>query len=127
MHELSITQSVVDAITDRLGEARVTRVHLEVGRLSGVVPEALRFCFELVTAGTSVEGAELLIDEPEGSARCRTCGDRFATGEVLPLCDGCGSADVEVLGGASLRIRGVAVEEVGTCAGPADARRERSG
>ena len=38
MHELSITQSVVDAVTRRMGDARVRRVRLEVGRLSGLVP-----------------------------------------------------------------------------------------
>ncbi|MEU7813436.1 hydrogenase maturation nickel metallochaperone HypA [Pseudonocardia sp. NPDC049154] len=106
MHELSITQSVVDAIGERLGAAPVRRVRLEIGRLSGVVPDAVRFCFELVTAGTPLEGAVLEIDEPEGEARCRSCGAEFATSEVLPLC-ACGSADVEVLGGASLRIREV--------------------
>ncbi|MCE0766461.1 hydrogenase maturation nickel metallochaperone HypA [Pseudonocardia kujensis] len=106
MHELGITQSVVDAVTDRLGPSPVRRVRLEIGRLSGVVPDAVRFCFELVTAGTTLEGAVLEIDEPEGEARCRTCGTAFATSEVLPLC-ACGSADVEVLGGASLRIREV--------------------
>ena len=106
MHELSITQSIVDTIAQRLGPAPVHRVRLEIGRLSGVVPDSVRFCFELVTAGTTLEGAELEIDEPTGSARCRSCGSGFETVEVLPLC-ACGSADVEVLGGNALRIRNV--------------------
>lgn len=132
MHELSITQSVVDTIAERLGQAKVSRVRLEIGKLSGVVPDAVMFCFELVTAGTTLEGAELVIDEPDGSARCRTCGSEFVTAEVLPLC-ACGSADVEVTGGASLRIRNVSYcadssEEVdGTCAQPADAAERTSG
>ncbi len=130
MHELSITQSVVDTIADRLGDARVRRVRLEIGKLSGVVPDALRFCFELVTAGTTLEGAVLEIDEPDGEARCRSCGTAFATAEVLPLC-ACGSADVEVVGGASLRIRDVGYdrpEEVAEpCARPADAPERTSG
>ncbi|WP_214370322.1 hydrogenase maturation nickel metallochaperone HypA [Pseudonocardia sp. H11422] len=117
MHELSITQSVVTAITQRMRDAPVRRIRLEIGRLSGIVPDSVRFCFELVTAGTTCEGAELEIDEPAGRAHCRSCGADFDTAEVLPLC-GCGSADVEVLGGTELRIREV---EVGTCARPADA------
>ncbi|GAA4558217.1 hydrogenase maturation nickel metallochaperone HypA [Pseudonocardia xishanensis] len=123
MHELSLTQSVVDALTERLGPVRVRVVRLEVGRLSGVVPDAMRFCFELVTAGTTVEGAALEIVEPEGAARCRTCGAGFSTAEVLPLCP-CGSADVEVTGGAGLRILAVEmeVEVEEPCAEPADAR-----
>jgi hydrogenase nickel incorporation protein HypA/HybF len=109
VHELSITQSVVTAVTQRMRDARVCRIRLEVGQLSGLVPDSVRFCFEMVAAGTTCEGATLEIDEPAGRARCRTCGTAFETGEVLPLCDGCGSADVEVEGGRELRIREVEV------------------
>jgi hydrogenase nickel incorporation protein HypA/HybF len=108
MHELSITQTVVTTVTQRMRDARVCRIRLEVGRLSGLVPDAVRFCFEMVAAGTTCEGATLEIDEPPGRAVCRTCGAAFETGEVLPLCD-CGSADVEVQGGRELRIREVEV------------------
>jgi hydrogenase nickel incorporation protein HypA/HybF len=109
MHELSITQTVVTTVTQRMQDARVCRIRLEVGRLSGLVPDAVRFCFEMVAAGTTCEGAALEIDEPPGRAVCRTCGAAFETGEVLPLCDHCGSADVEVQGGRELRIREVEV------------------
>ena len=120
MHELSITQEVVDQIVARLGDVPVRRVRLEVGRLSGIVPDAMAFCFEMVTAGTGLEGAALEFDRPDGSARCRTCGTGFATAEVMPLCDGCGGADVEVTGGTTLRISEVEVDR--TCAPPADVR-----
>ena len=108
MHELSITQSVVTAVTQRLPDAQVRRIRLEVGQLSGLVPDAVRFCFEMVATGTPCEGAALEIDEPAGLAHCRTCGADFETSEVLPLCD-CGSADIEVRGGRELRIREVEV------------------
>ena len=77
MHELAISQSVVDAVLARTGDARVTVVRLDVGRLSGVVPDALRFCFDLVADGTPLAGAELRIAEPPGRARCATCGADF--------------------------------------------------
>ena len=108
MHEMAITQSVVDAIVTRLGDAAVKTVRLEIGRLSGVVPDAVRFCFDLVTAGTSLDGAELEIDEPHGRVACRGCGTEFDSDEVLALCP-CGSADVELLRGRELRIRSVEV------------------
>ncbi|MDN5856996.1 MAG: hydrogenase maturation nickel metallochaperone HypA [Pseudonocardia sp.] len=108
MHELSITESIVAAVTERMRDAQVRRLRLEIGRLSGVVPDSVRFCFDLVAAGTTLEGAELEIDEPSGRARCRSCALEFDTTEVLPLCT-CGSADVEVLGGSELRIREVEV------------------
>ncbi len=111
MHELSITQSVVSAVTARMRDAPVRRIRLEVGQLSGLVPDSVRFCFEMVAAGTTCEGAALEIDEPPGRARCRSCGVTFETGEVLPLCS-CGSADVEVLGGRELRILEVEITAV---------------
>ncbi|WP_327194743.1 hydrogenase maturation nickel metallochaperone HypA [Pseudonocardia thermophila] len=119
---MAITQSIVGTIVGRLGAARVHRVRLEIGKLSGVVPDAVRFAFELVTPGTTLEGAALEIDEPFGDARCRSCGRAFVTDEVLPLC-ACGSADVAVSGGQQLRIRDVGYRsEEGTgCARPADA------
>ncbi|MDT7617627.1 MAG: hydrogenase nickel incorporation protein HypA/HybF, partial [Pseudonocardiales bacterium] len=55
MHELSITQSIVTTVTERMHERPVRRIRLEVGRLSGLVPDSVRFCFELVAAGTTCE------------------------------------------------------------------------
>lgn len=106
MHELAITQGVVDAVTDRTGDARVASVRLRVGKLAGVVPDAMRFCFELVTAGTPLEGAELEFDRPEGRGRCRTCGADVALPDLILLCP-CGSADVEVLAGRELAVASV--------------------
>jgi hydrogenase nickel incorporation protein HypA/HybF len=106
MHELGITQSVVEAVTDRTGSSPVARVRVRVGRLAGVVPDAMRFCFELVTAGTPLEGAALEIDQPEGRGHCRTCGQDVALVEPILLCD-CGSADVEVVAGRELAVASV--------------------
>jgi hydrogenase nickel incorporation protein HypA/HybF len=106
MHELAITQGVVDAVTERTGDAPVACVRLRVGRLAGVVPDAMRFCFELVTAGTSLDGAVLEFDQPEGRGRCRTCGADFVLPDLILLCS-CGSADVEVLAGRELAVASV--------------------
>jgi hydrogenase nickel incorporation protein HypA/HybF len=106
MHELAITQGVVDAVNQRIGDAPVVSVRVRVGRLAGVVPDAMRFCFELVTAGTSLEGAALEFEQPEGRGRCRTCGEEFALADLILLCP-CGSADVEVLAGRELAVASV--------------------
>lgn len=108
MHELSITQSVVDAVTERMAGQRVVSVRLEVGRLSGVVPDAMRFCFELVTDQTALAGARLDIDELPGQAHCRTCDLTFPLGDLILLCP-CGSADVNVTAGRELVIKSVEV------------------
>ena len=124
MHELSIAESVVDAVRTRTGQARVGNVRLRVGRLSGVVPHALEFCFELAAAGTPLAAARLQIDLVEASAHCRSCGSDFGLPDRIPLC-ACGSADVEVRAGRELQI--VSVEVDGECAAPADAGQPTSG
>lgn len=108
MHELSITQSVVDAVVEKMDGATVTSVRLEIGKLSGVVPDSVRFCFDVICAGTALEGAELDIVETPGSARCRDCESEFQLDDMIRLCP-CGSANVEVLGGQQLRIKSVEV------------------
>ena len=108
MHELAITQGVVDAVGARIGEGRVVAVRLEIGRSSGVVADSVRFCFGPVTEGTILEGARLDIDEPVGRGLCRECGEVFEPDERFVLCP-CGSADVEVQSGQELRIVSVEV------------------
>jgi len=108
VHELSITQGVVDAVTARTGSAAVASVRVRVGRLSGVVPDAMRFCFELVTEGTPLAGARLEIDEPDGRGHCRSCDEEIALRDLVLLCP-CGSADVEVVAGRELAVASVEV------------------
>jgi hydrogenase nickel incorporation protein HypA/HybF len=98
MHELAITEGVVEAVTARLPDARITCVRLEIGALSGVVADSVRFCFDLATEGTSLDGACLEISESPARCRCRTCGSDFEPDRLILLCP-CGSADVAVLSG----------------------------
>lgn len=105
---MSITQGIVDAVVRKVPDARVRSVRVEIGRLSGVVPDSVRFCFDLVAAGTTLAGATLQIDEPAGRGRCRTCGAECTLDDPIVLCD-CGSANVEILTGRELRIRSVEV------------------
>ena len=108
MHELAITQSVVDTVIERLGDRRVESVTLVIGKLSGVVPDAVSFCFDLCATGTSLEGARLDVVEVPGEGRCRSCGDVVFLEDFIALCP-CGSADLEITGGQQLSIRDVEV------------------
>ena len=108
MHELAIAESVVDTVTQRLPGAKVTCVRLEIGALSGVVPDSIRFCFDLATEGTGLAGARLEITEPPARCRCRACGAEFQPDSPVVLCP-CGSPDVAVLSGEQLKIVSVQV------------------
>ena len=108
MHELAIAESVIDSVTERLPGAKVTCVRLEIGALSGVVPDSIRFCFDLATEGTGLAGARLEITEPPARCRCRACGAEFRPDSPIVLCP-CGSPDVAVLAGEELKIVSVEV------------------
>src|SRR5580704_18911692 len=98
MHELGITQEILEIVMQRAQERKVSRVVLEIGKLSCVLPDAIRFCFDLCADGTIAEGAELEIIQPPGRGRCRECGVEFEIHEILGHC-ACGSADVQWLTG----------------------------
>lgn len=108
MHELAIAESVVEAVTTRTGRRRVAQVRLRIGKLSGVSADSLRFCFDLAAQGTTLDGAQLDIEEPSGLAHCADCGQEFALSDLVLLCP-CGSADVAVVEGDELRIMSVEV------------------
>jgi hydrogenase nickel incorporation protein HypA/HybF len=108
VHELAITESVVDAVTERLPDARITCVHLEIGALSGVVADSVRFCFDLVTEGTNLEGARLEITEMAGRCHCKMCGSDFEPDSQIAICP-CGSIEVTVVAGEELTISSVKV------------------
>jgi hydrogenase nickel incorporation protein HypA/HybF len=108
MHELGIALQVVETVTERAGLARVRKVVLHVGVLTAVLPESLRFCFDLATAGTLAEGALLEIVERPGLARCRACGADVELLRPFGRCL-CGGSDLDWLAGDELEISSMEV------------------
>jgi hydrogenase nickel incorporation protein HypA/HybF len=104
VHELSIANSVVEVCAERAMGARVLRVTLEIGRLSAVLPDAIRFCFDVCAKDTVVEGAALEIVETPGRARCLDCGSNVEMTDLLQHC-ACGSVNLELLTGSELKIK----------------------
>jgi hydrogenase nickel incorporation protein HypA/HybF len=104
MHELGLTEEIVAAASEA-GEGRqVTRIVLEIGKLSVVSPDAIRFCFALVAEGTAVSGAVLDIREIPGRARCRACSRELELDQPFGRCE-CGASDLEWLAGEELKIK----------------------
>lgn len=109
MHEMALTRDLVSLIAEHCAGRQVTRVVLEVGKLSAVVPDAFRFCFELCAEGTPAEGAELEIVELAGRARCRDCTLEMQLDSIFDHCS-CGSLSLELLSGEQLQLREVEVQ-----------------
>ena len=106
MHELGIVQEVIDLVTENARGARVKRVVLEIGKLTAVLPAAIRFSFDVCSADTAAEGAELEIVETPGRAQCRACGSELILEDPLGCC-GCGSFDLAWVAGTELKVREV--------------------
>src|SRR5947209_20380205 len=108
MHELGIAQEVVEIACAQAHGAQVKRIVLQIGKLSAVLTEAVRFCFDLCTEGTSAAGAQLEIVEPAGVARCRMCDGEVLLDRPFGQCC-CGSTDLEWLSGEELKIQMVEI------------------
>jgi hydrogenase nickel incorporation protein HypA/HybF len=115
MHEVGVARSLIEAVEQRLREGgvqgRVRAVRLRLGRMSTVVPDSLRFAFEVLVKDSAIPEAKLEIEEVPVRARCRACGEGFEIGEPCFLCGKCGSPDLEVLSGTELLIDSLDVEE----------------
>jgi hydrogenase nickel incorporation protein HypA/HybF len=107
MHELALMESLVETIAEHL-DARVALVRLEIGQLAGVDVHALRFCFDVCTRNTQLDGAELDVLAIPARARCNTCGEIQATRSLVAACT-CGSFDRELVAGDELRLKEVEV------------------
>jgi hydrogenase nickel incorporation protein HypA/HybF len=110
MHELALAEAILAIATAHAGDARITAVEVRVGHLRQVVPDALRFNFELVAEGTPAAGAELVIEEVPTAGRCCACD---ATAELprFPLrCPRCGGLDIELTAGEELEVSALEVE-----------------
>jgi hydrogenase nickel incorporation protein HypA/HybF len=103
MHELGIVTEIVALAEERAEGAKVCRLTLEIGKLSTVLPDAVRFCFDVATEGTLLEGATLEIREVAGVGRCRACAASLALEGVVTRC-GCGAFDVEWISGTEVRV-----------------------
>lgn len=115
MHELSIVDALIEQVRSEVegsGQTgRVTRVELAIGRLSGVNADSVRFAFQMLSPGTLLESAELVITEPRAVSRCADCGDRVEIDEVAALCPNCASHNVVIEGGQELLLQTIELEE----------------
>lgn len=101
-------------ICERLPAAelgRVSRVHVDVGEFSGVVPEALAFGFEMAVAGSAMPDARLETVAVPVGLHCRACSARFSVPAPPFVCPQCGAAGAEVMDGTDVVVRSVELKE----------------
>jgi len=113
MHEFSIVKSIIEIVATeakRSGVKRVNEVNLEIGQLSGIEFNSLAFALKNLAPGSVIEEAEILIEKPEGVARCTSCGFEFAIEDFLGSCNKCSSFNLEIIKGRELRVKSITID-----------------
>jgi len=113
MHELAITQSVIDLVLEHAGKAqarRVTGINVVAGELSGFVDECMQFYFDQLSKGTIAEHAKLSFERVPTKGRCRDCGQEFLIKELNWVCPGCNGNNIQLVGGTELFLESIEVD-----------------
>lgn len=111
MHELGITQNIVAIASEYAQGAKVRRVSLQIGQLSAILPDSIRFCFDVCCQGTLLEGATLEIIETPGLGRCRACGAEVPLTQPFGCCT-CGSTALDIVQGQELTLKELETEDL---------------
>jgi len=112
MHELSITQTMLDLVIEQArknGAEKVEKIRLVIGEMSGVVDDCVRFYFEFLSQGTIAEGAQLSFRRVAPKARCRNCGQEFTFNELDWICPHCQAARIDIVAGKELYLESIEV------------------
>jgi hydrogenase nickel incorporation protein HypA/HybF len=113
MHELAVTEGIVNIVLDKAKEARankITDISLVVGELSGFVPDCIEFYFDVLSKDTIAQGAVLHFELVSIQARCRACLTTFSPQDTRWVCPKCYGMNVEVVGGRELYVKNMEVE-----------------
>jgi hydrogenase nickel incorporation protein HypA/HybF len=115
MHEMGIAMQIVEiaaaSIPKGMENVKIDKVNLKVGKLAAIVPESLRFCFDIVAKDTPISGAKLVIEEVPVVAACNECAAEWTiTGPVF-TCIKCNSGSIRILSGRELDIVSIEIAD----------------
>ena len=113
MHELSVTENIIKICSEEAEKHNVNRVKqikLKVGKLSGLVPESIKYYFDIASKGTRVEGAELNIQNIPIVIKCGKCSFEGEIGDKKFYCPNCRSYNIKIIRGNEFLIDSLEVE-----------------
>jgi hydrogenase nickel incorporation protein HypA/HybF len=113
MHELAVTESILEIALRHGGEAgagRITDLHLVIGELSTIIDESVQFYWDIVSEGTPAAGATLHFRRVPAQLTCQTCGHSYSPRQTLP-CPACGSEDIAITAGEEFNLEAIDVEQ----------------
>jgi hydrogenase nickel incorporation protein HypA/HybF len=113
MHELSVTQGMLEIAlrhAQRAGVQRITHINLVIGDLTSIVDDSVQFYFDFISQDTIAEGAQLVFQRTPATFRCRDCGNTFTPNERDFTCPHCEGMRVDVVAGNEFRVESIEVE-----------------
>lgn len=113
MHELSITQSILEISLKAAAEQHATRIRairLRLGAFSGVVPECVQMYLDVLAKGTAAEGAKIEAVTVPLRVECRACGAVSEIDRRHIACPACGSVDLHRLSGREFLVDSLEVD-----------------
>ncbi len=113
MHELSITESLLEIALRHARKAeaqRIIRLNLVIGELASIVDDSVQFYWDIVSRDTIAEGAELHFERLPATLRCLSCDHVFPLDGREYACPACGSERVVAAGGDEFRLESIEVE-----------------
>jgi hydrogenase nickel incorporation protein HypA/HybF len=114
VHELAITESILDIALAHAREAkatRISRINLVIGEMTGVAEPCVRFYLGFLTRGTAAEQAEINVRRVPATVRCRACGEHFEVVESKWDCPRCEGTNTEIIGGRELLVESIEVND----------------
>ena len=112
MHEVGLMQTALTMALNHAQAVGASRIHdltLRVGMASGVVPEALAFAFDIVSAGTAAEGAELRLETIPTRCYCPHCQQEFQPADWVYECPNCHDISTDIRQGQDLELASLEV------------------
>lgn len=110
MHELSVTQNILDIALQHSGSRKVKQINLVIGQYSSMVDDSVQFYWDLISKGTQAESATLNFERIHGEMTCQTCGQIFQPDDRAFECPACGSPMVRISQGEEFRVESIDVE-----------------
>ena len=113
MHELAVTQSILEICLRHAGAghaAKITDINIVVGQFSSIVDNSVQFYWDMIAEGTIAQGAVLHFNRIPGEMTCRTCGHVFQPTDRTFACLSCGSVAVRITKGEEFRVDSIDVE-----------------
>jgi hydrogenase nickel incorporation protein HypA/HybF len=112
MHEVGIIQNTLDLAVKSAQASGATQIHqvrLRVGAMTGVVPDALQFAFEVVRQDTMAAAARLEVETVPVTCWCARCQSEFPSADLLYECPQCGQISSELRRGLELELASLEV------------------